>query len=59
VKTFTLLAFDSMLLVLALVGTVQAADESPIEQFLGSPLLILTALLIIAGLATLYHGIRK
>jgi hypothetical protein len=59
VKTVTLLAFGSMFLVLALVGTVQAADGSSIEQFLGSPLLILAALLIIAGLATLYHGIRK
>ncbi len=58
-KTVASLVFASISVVLALVGTVQAADESSIEQFLGSPLLILAALLVIAGLAILYHRIRK
>lgn len=58
-KTIRFPVFSLMFLVLASVRTVQAADDSPFEQFLGSPLLILVALLIIAGVAVLYHRIIK
>jgi NADH:ubiquinone oxidoreductase subunit K len=53
------LALSSLLFVLALVRVVYAADETLVEQFLGSPLLILAAVIIIAALASLYHGIRR
>jgi hypothetical protein len=46
-------------LVFALVRVVYAADETFVEQFLGSPLLILAAVVIIAAFASLYHRIRK
>ena len=38
---------------------VRVADETFVQQFLGSPLLILVALLVIAALASVYHRIRK
>jgi len=49
----------STFLLFALVKVVRAADESFGEQFLGSPLLVLVAVMIIAALAFLYHMIRK
>jgi hypothetical protein len=48
-----------LILLSAMVDLVNAADESPVDQFLGSPLLILAALIVIAALASLYHRIRK
>jgi hypothetical protein len=45
--------------VFALARVVYAADETLVEQFLGTPLLILAAVIIIAALASLYHRIRK
>ncbi|MGA2768099.1 MAG: hypothetical protein ABSF24_07280 [Candidatus Bathyarchaeia archaeon] len=53
------LAVCSLFLVFALVRVVHAADETFGEQFLGSPLLILVAVMIVAALASLYHRIRK
>ena len=53
------LALGSLLLVFALVRVVFAAGENLVQQFLGSPLLILAAVIIIAALASLYHMIRK
>jgi NADH:ubiquinone oxidoreductase subunit K len=50
---------SSLLFVFTLAGVVYAADETLVEQFLGSPLLILAAVIIIASLASLYHRIRK
>ena len=41
------------------VDVVKAADESFAEQFLGSPLLVLTALIIIDIIAFIYHKLRK
>ena len=41
------------------VKVAQAADETFGEQFLGSPLLVLVAVMIIVALASLYHRIRK
>ena len=42
-----------------LVKVAHAADENFGERFLGSPLLVLVAVMIIAALASLYHRIRK
>lgn len=46
-------------LLFSLAGIVHVADESFGAQFLGSPLLILAAVIVIAVLASLYHRIRK
>ncbi len=46
-------------LMFALAGLVRVADESFGAQFMGSPLLILAAVIVLAGLAFLYHRIRK
>jgi hypothetical protein len=48
-----------LLLTVFSVGAVQAADESFAEQFVGSPLLVLAALMIVAALAVLYRRIKK
>jgi hypothetical protein len=48
-----------ILLGFALVNRVYAAEESPINQFLGSPLLALTAIIVIDIIAFLYRKIRK
>jgi hypothetical protein len=43
----------------ASIGNVYAADESFTDQFLGSPLLILTATIVIVAVAFVYHKIRR
>ena len=53
------LAAYVLFLSVALVRVVNAADETFGEQFLGSPLLVLVAVTIIAALASLYHRMRK
>lgn len=58
-KHFAVSALCSLFLMLALGGVVHAADETFGAQFLGSPLLILAAVIVIAALASLYHRIRK
>ena len=50
---------QTLLLFSAVVGIAAAADESFFYQFLGSPLLILVALLVIDAIVLLYHKIRK
>ena len=42
-----------------LIGVVRAADESFADQFLGSPLLVLVAVVLIDVIAFIYHRIRK
>jgi len=44
---------------LALVNSARAADESFADQFIGSPLLVLVAVIIIVFAAFVYHKIRK
>jgi cadmium resistance protein CadD (predicted permease) len=46
-----------LVLFFALVGTVRADDFA--HQFLGSPLLILVALLVIDAIAFVFHKIRR
>lgn len=48
-----------LLLLSALIRAVWATDDSLATQFLGSPLLILVALIILDGMAFVYHKIRK
>jgi hypothetical protein len=43
----------------ALAGIVWASEDSLTTQFLGSPLLILVALILIDAIAFAYHKIRK
>jgi len=47
------------LLFSAFVPVVQAADGSLVDQFVGSPLLVLVAVLIIDLIAFVYHKVRK
>ena len=58
-KRPAVLASCFLFMVFAMVGVVHAADETFAEQFVGSPLLILAAIVVIAALASLYHRIRK
>lgn len=59
VKSRGVLVTCSLFVLFALVSRVKAADETFIDQFIGSPLLILVALLIIVLIAFAYHRIRK
>jgi len=49
----------SLFLLFALINIVGAADESFAYQFIGSPLLVLTAIIVIDIIALIYHKIRK
>jgi hypothetical protein len=48
-----------LMLLIALVNHVNASDGSAMDQFLGSPLLILGAIFVIDIIAFAYHKIRK
>jgi len=48
-----------LLLIFASINSVYAAEEPLSSRFLGSPLLILTAIIIIDIIAYLYRKIRK
>jgi hypothetical protein len=50
---------NCLVLLLSLVRMVNASDTSAATQFLGSPLLILAALLAIDAGALAYHRLRK
>lgn len=54
-----IIIIHTLLLVFAFTNYVYAAEESPISKFLGSPFLILTAIIIIDIIAFLYRKIRK
>jgi hypothetical protein len=58
-KKGVVLATCSLMLLLVAVNRVNAADESFADQFLGSPILILVGVIIVAGLAFIYHRIRR
>ena len=58
-KCAAVLAVCSFFLMFALIGGVYAANETFAEQFLGSPLLVLAAVVVIAALASLYYRMRK
>jgi len=46
-------------LLFALAKLAYGAGENFGEQFIGSPLLVLVAVMVIAALASLFHKIRK
>lgn len=47
------------LLVFTLINRVYAAEDSLLNQFLGSPLLALTTIIVIDVIAFLYRKVRK
>jgi hypothetical protein len=47
------------LLVFTLINRVYAAEDSLLNQFLGSPLLALAAIIVIDVIAFLYRKVRK
>jgi cadmium resistance protein CadD (predicted permease) len=53
------LVFSLLFFLFALVSRVYAADETFLDKFLGSPLLILAAIIVIVAVAFVYHKIRK
>jgi hypothetical protein len=53
------LALSQLPFLFALIGSVNAADDSFANQFLGSPLLALAAIIAIDIIALIYHKIRK
>ncbi|MEM2419990.1 MAG: hypothetical protein QXL38_03280 [Candidatus Bathyarchaeia archaeon] len=55
----TIIIAHILLLAFAFTNRVYAAEESFPARFLGSPLLILTAVIIIDIIAYLYRKIRK
>ena len=58
-KNLAAIVFCTLLLASTLISHAYAAEESPISKFLGSPLLILAAIIIIDIIAFLYRKIRK
>jgi len=52
-------AVNCLILLFALATSVGASDGSGAEQFLGSPLLVLVALLVVDLVALAYHRFRK
>jgi len=54
-----LVLMNSLLLMLSLVRLVNGSDTSATNRFLGSPLLILVALIAIDVGALAYHRLRK
>jgi hypothetical protein len=49
----------SVLFAVCALSSVVYAEDSFVDKFIGSPLLILAALLVIVAVAFAYHKIRK
>ncbi|MEM3579674.1 MAG: hypothetical protein QXH40_06275 [Candidatus Bathyarchaeia archaeon] len=58
-KNLATIIINILLLMFAFTNCVYAAEESFPSKFLGSPLLILTAIIVIDVIAYLYRKIRK
>ncbi|MGC8998509.1 MAG: hypothetical protein ACP5JW_03815 [Candidatus Bathyarchaeia archaeon] len=58
-KNLAAIILCALLLVSTLINHAYAAEESLPSKFLGNPLLILTAIIIIDIIAFLYRKIRK
>ena len=58
-RRLTALVFSLLFPLFALVNRVYAADETFFDEFLGSPLLILAAVIVIVAVAFVYHRIRR
>ncbi len=53
------LALYPFLFLFTLINSVNAADESIVNRFLGSPLLVLIVIIVIDILVFIYHKVRK
>ncbi len=58
-KKRTASSFHLLLFSFTLINFVNAAEESFVDQFLGSPLLVLVAIIVIDIVAFIYHKIRR
>jgi hypothetical protein len=59
VKRLIAFVLRSLFFLFALINIVRADGESFADQFLSSPLLVLTAIIIIDIIALIYRKIRK
>lgn len=53
------LALYPLLFLFTLISSVNAASESVVDRFLGSPLLVLVAIIAVDIIAFIFHRIRK
>ncbi|MDH5754563.1 MAG: hypothetical protein OEY95_05110 [Candidatus Bathyarchaeota archaeon] len=58
-KKQKVLALQLLLFLFTLINSVNAAEESFIDQFLGSPLIVLVAIIVIDIIAFIYHKVRR
>ncbi|MDI6846830.1 MAG: hypothetical protein QMD23_01675 [Candidatus Bathyarchaeia archaeon] len=58
-KKQKVLAFQLLLFLFTLINSVNAAEESFVDQFLGSPLVVLVAIIVIDIIAFIYHKVRR
>jgi len=49
----------ALFLLLLLVNSVNAQEEPFVDKFLGSPLLVLVAIIVIDIMSIIYHKIRR
>ena len=54
-----LLALYLLTFLFALISSANAAEDSLADQFLGSPLIILVAIIMIDIVAFIYHKVRR
>jgi hypothetical protein len=54
-----LLLLAPFLVIVCGLGGVVYAEDSPVDKFIGSPLLILAGLLVVVAVAFVYHKMRK
>jgi len=57
-KKIRLLLF-ALFLLLLLINSVNAQEEAFVDTFLGSPLLVLVAIIVIDIISIIYHKIRR
>ena len=58
-KKRKVLALYPLLFLFTLINSVNAAEESFVDRFLGSPLIILAAIIVIDIIAFIYHKVRR
>ncbi|MDH5459477.1 MAG: hypothetical protein OEY95_03710 [Candidatus Bathyarchaeota archaeon] len=58
-KKQKVLALQLLLFLFTLINSVNAAEESFVDQFLSSPLIVLVAIILIDIIAFIYHKVRR
>jgi hypothetical protein len=53
------LLLDVLFLLFTFINCVRAQEETFVDKFLGSPLVVLVAIIVINIIALIYHEIRK